>query len=366
MTTKTLSSMTMALAAALFAPAAHSQSAVTVFGVADGSIRHVRNEAAGSVSSLASGGNSTSRIGLRGQEDLGQGLAAAFHLESGLRLDTGAPAGGATQFWDRRATLSLQDKRWGEIRLGRDQVPTHTVWLRVDPFAFVGVASSGNLQSGSAVNPGPIRAAFGATPSGLTPLSRTNNLVQLILPGGLAGVEGGIMFSAGEGGTAANGQHKVVAAHLGYANGPLALWAASTVTENDLTTTGRFKDQLLAGKYNFGPVSMAVGLRRFAYASSRQTNALLAAVVPVGAGQIKVSLLRADMAGRVGTTDVSGNEATQLGLGYVHSLSRRTVLYATYARINNGNVSTFVVPDGPTALRGRDSSGFEAGIRHTF
>lgn len=67
--------------------------------------------------------------------------------------------------------MSLSAKSWGEIRLGRDLVPTHTAWLHVDPFAFVGVASAGNLQSGTASNPGPIRAAFGATASAQTPLA---------------------------------------------------------------------------------------------------------------------------------------------------------------------------------------------------
>ena len=64
---------------------------------------------------------------------------------------------------------------------------------------------------------------------------------------------------------------------------------------------------------------------------------------------------------------VEANDASQIGLGYVHNLSRRTAVYATLARINNKGAATFVVPGGSAGLAGGASStGTEAGIRHTF
>lgn len=346
------------------ATVAMAQSSVTVFGIADASFRQVSNSGAGTLRSLASGGNSTSRIGFRGQEDLGDGLSTSFHLEAGLRLDTGGNAG--SQFYDRRSTVSLTQKSWGEVRLGRDQVPTHTAWLRVDPFAFVGVASSGNLQSGTAANPGPIRAAFGTTASGLTPLSRVSNSLQWIAPSGLGGFTGQLFIAAGEGGTSSAGQHKVRALQLGYEAGPVLANYATTVSSNDLTTAGRFKDQLFTLSGKVAGATVSAGLRRFTYANATQNNTLLAAAVPVGAGLVKVSWLKANLAGTVGTTSVQANDGQQLGLGYVHTLSRRSVLYATWSRINNEGRASFVVPDGPAALAGRRSSGWELGLRHSF
>ena len=70
------------------------------------------NTGGGSVKSLVSGSNSTSRIIIRGVEDLGGGLSAGFHLEHGILLDTGT-AVSATQFWDRRSTVSLDERRLG-------------------------------------------------------------------------------------------------------------------------------------------------------------------------------------------------------------------------------------------------------------
>jgi predicted porin len=64
-----------------------------------------------------------SLFGLRGFEDLGDGLSASFRLESGIKGDTGA-AGGKTQtstasLFNRMAYVGLGSKGFGEMRLGR-------------------------------------------------------------------------------------------------------------------------------------------------------------------------------------------------------------------------------------------------------
>ena len=94
---------------------------------------------------------------------------------------------------------------------------------------------------------------------------------------------------------------------------------------------------------------------------------VVAAIVPVGVGQVKLSYQKADVDGTVGTDDVSDNDGSQLGLGYVHSLSKRTALYSTYSRISNSGDATFVVPGGNSGITaGGTSWGIEAGIRHNF
>jgi predicted porin len=86
-----------------------------------------------------------------------------------------------------------------------------------------------------------------------------------------------------------------------------------------------------------------------------------------GVHEIKASWVRADMSGRVGAASIDDNDASQFGLGYVHHLSKRTALYATFAQISNGGAARFVVSDGPPGIvaSGR-SRGYEAGIRHRF
>lgn len=358
----TLAPWATVAALAVLSGAAAAQSSVTLGGVADAAVRTVRNEGVGSIKSAISGGNATSRLIFRGSEDLGGGLSAGFHLEHGLALDTGNASGGAT-FWDRRATLSLASRSLGEVRLGRDYVPTYTAWVRQDPFSHIGVSGSTNLYT--ATPAGPIRSAFGTNPNTLV---RSNNSVQLLLPGGLGGLEGGLMVAAGEGGTQAQGAHRVVAGRLGYVAGPVSVAVAQTKSRNDVTAaTGDFSDTLIGGAYDFGVVRVSLTQRAFKQASAKQTLRMLGAWVPIGSGEIKFQWLESNMDGRVGTADVSANDARQLGLGYVHNLSKRSALYVQAARIDNEGTATYVVPGGPAGIAGgRQSTGAEFGIRHTF
>jgi predicted porin len=344
------------------AATASAQGSVTLSGIADVAARYVNNENRGSMKSLLSGSNSTSRIVIRGTEDLGGGLVAGFHLEHGLLLDTGSQAS-STQFWDRRSTLSVASKTLGELRAGRDFVPSYVNWSRYDPFSYVGVAGSNNLIS--ATPSGPIRNGFGGSPNTTV---RSSNALQWLLPTGWGGLEGGVMVAAGEGGTAATGQHKVIGARLGWSAGSFGVSAASTTSENNLTAGDKFRDHGIGGHAKIGPVRLTAAWRQFRQADARQTQTLVGASMPVGAvGEVKASWVQANLAGRVGSTSIDDNDAQQFGLGYVHSLSKRTVLYATASRLSNEGGATFTVPGGPAGIAGgARSSGYEAGIRHSF
>lgn len=179
--------------------AALAQSTVTLAGVADCAARSVTNDGVCSIKSLVSGSNATSRLLFRGSEDLGGGLSAGFHLEHGIALDTGNAVGG-NQFWDRRATVSVASRSLGEVRLGRDFVPSYVSWSRYDPFSYVGVAGSNNLVSATPV--GPIRSTFGTAANTTV---RSSNAMQWLLPAGLGGLEGGVLAAASEGGVASAG-----------------------------------------------------------------------------------------------------------------------------------------------------------------
>ena len=71
-----------------------------------------------------------SRIGLRGEEDLGGGLKAEFNIESGLALDTGTAD---SAFWGRRAVVGLQGG-FGSLLIGREYSPIASVAAASDIF----------------------------------------------------------------------------------------------------------------------------------------------------------------------------------------------------------------------------------------
>ncbi|HSV69590.1 MAG TPA: porin [Methylibium sp.] len=89
----------LAVAVALAAAgAAQAQSSVTLYGIADAGISHIRGLNSAKTQ-LVSGIMEGSRFGFRGNEDLGGGYRTIFTLENRLELDTGAlgnrPASGS-------------------------------------------------------------------------------------------------------------------------------------------------------------------------------------------------------------------------------------------------------------------------------
>src|SRR3954469_341614 len=171
----------IALAALAAAGAASAQSSVTLFGIVDVNYAHYSVEGGTTTAGVATGsqhvnvltnsGYNSARLGFRGTEDLGGGLSASFWLEGALSPDDGNAAG--LQF-RRRSTVSLAGN-WGEIRLGRDYVPTFWNLTVFDPFGTNGVGTvvGFKAKTSSAVNAfstvqtvtGTPCAAIGITPT---------------------------------------------------------------------------------------------------------------------------------------------------------------------------------------------------------
>lgn len=351
-----------------------AQSSVAISGTLDVGLRHVRNGSLGTDNSEASGANATSKLIIRGTEDLGSGLSAGFYLDGSLLADMGtagatAPAG---QFWDRRATVSLGHSRWGELRSGRDWVPTHLVWSSFDPFVTLGIASANTFRSFSASR--ALGQAFGTAPEALAanPTLRVSNAVEYFLPGGLGGMYGGVTVTAGEGGTTTNGFTSGDGFRLGWTGSGVHVAAAQFTTRN-ATANQRFKDQVIGGSWDFGFAKLDVSQRRWIFGVDRTVNTQVGAVIPMGQGELKVTWVAANQTGA--TAAQSANDARLLGAGYVHALSKRTALYTHAARISNRAAAAFAIPGGPSVsgnpaaanfFGGQKSSAFEAGLRHNF
>jgi predicted porin len=350
----------LALAAlSAFAGAASAQSSVTLFGVLDAAGRSVKNGNLGSIKSEISGGNSTSRWGVRGTEDLGGGLSAGFWLESAIAVDTGV-SGSSSSFFNRRSTVSLASQSLGEVRLGYDKKPTEVLIDKYDAFGNTGIAAGNQFNAGSAavVNAG-----------GALSTSRVNNSVQYFLPGNLGGVNGVLWVTAGEGAAAAGSQNKSQGARLGYAAGPVDVAIAAVNIKNAPgAPTASLKDIILGGSYDFGLAKVSLSQRQFKWNSSKAALTLLGVTAPVGPGQVRFSYQKANQSGA--TPALNANDASLFALGYVYDLSKRTALYGTAARISNKGAAIFTLSGGPAVtvanFGGQKSTGYEFGIRHNF
>lgn len=353
---------------------AMSQSSVYIGGTMDVAGRMVRNGSLGSIKSEVSGSNATSKLVIRVNEDLGDGLSASVYLDGTILADTGgagasAPSG---QFWDRRSTVSLADARFGEFRMGRDWVPTHLVWTGFDPFITLGVASANTFRSFTASR--ALGQAFGTLPEtqAANPTLRLSNAIEYWLPANLGGVYGNVIVTAGEGGTTAAGGTKGDGFRLGWAGAGLNVAAAQFTTRN-AAGNQRFKDQVAGVSYDAGFAKFDVQQRRWVFGVDRTVNTQVGALIPVGLGFIKLTWMRADQSGA--TALQNENDANLIGAGYVYNLSKRTALYVHASRIDNKGSAIFAVPGGPAVsatataanyFGGQMSSAYELGLRHDF
>ncbi|MFY1850008.1 porin, partial [Achromobacter dolens] len=114
------------LAAALlagFAGVAQAETSVTLYGIIDTGIGYNKISGAGDAKNgsrigMINGVQNGSRWGLRGSEDLGDGLRAVFQLESGFDSGNGKSAQNGRLF-GRQATVGLASDSWGQLDFGR-------------------------------------------------------------------------------------------------------------------------------------------------------------------------------------------------------------------------------------------------------
>lgn len=336
---------------------AFAQSNVTLFGVLDATLAR----GSGSVASrtqLTNSGSASSRIGFRGVEDLGGGLSASFWLEAGINNDNGSgaststnnqasgavPAQGLT--FNRRSTVSLAGP-WGEVRVGRDYTPQLWNLYMYDPFGNVGAGASQTFNNIVFTIPTALRAS---------------NSIGYILPSRLGGFYGHAMYYLGENpsNAPAGTEHDGSGAglRLGYASGPLDVALAVSRTRY---ASGDMRQNNAGASWDFGPLKAMLQVSNDRMAANKGRGALLGVVVPVGAGEVKASYSRYTIDGTV-----TGNpRASKVALGYVHSLSKRTALYATVAHISNSGGAAQALNGSVTAANAA-SRGYDIGLRHAF
>jgi predicted porin len=347
-----LARLTCALFGAYACAAAAQSSNVVLFGTIDLASRVVKADGQSRRFSEAIDGINSSQFALRGTEDLGGGLKAGFTLLAGLNADNGTAN---AKFWNRRSTVSLIGN-FGEIRLGRDYIPTFWNFGLYDAFGVVGLGATAN-----------VRQMYGGT--------RMDNAISYILPAGLRGFYGQAMVAAGEGGTSADRPGRHIGARFGYAAGPLDIGVAAAQQRFGVTTpivpTGGViasagstqKTWNVGASYDFGLVKVMGYFDRETLLGHNENTWSLSGIIPFGQSEVHAGYDRSQL------KLASGASTTidQLKATYVYNLSKRTAVYSTVSRLDNKDASRVTLPGaaGPTTARGQ-STGAEFGIRHFF
>lgn len=355
--------------AGAFSGAAFAQSSVTLFGIIDTNLRYVKGDGNGSQKLVDHSGINSSRIGVRGTEDLGGGLRATFWAEGGISTDSGngqptntnnqSTGGSGTGFSFGRLMYVGVEGGFGAVRLGRQYTPIFTQISANDPF---GTNGSGDTK---------IYATTGLTGAAQVATQvRASNSVTYNLPSGIGGVYGTLMYAFGENAsTAANSKDgNYVGARIGWAGGPVNVSGAygkqtvlQSPTQGDYTVMG------VGATLTFGPVKPMLQWVQHKIDLStgtdpKRTDILVGGVFTVGSGDIRASYNRYDIKNPAGATQ----DAQQIAVGYVHNLSRRTALYGTFAQMDNKSTGTAFSNGRATTQAGGKTTGMEIGVRHNF
>ena len=363
----------------MFGQAALAQTSVSLYGTVDGGVALLRSGAPGvnTLVAVTSGINSGSRWGMRGSEELGGGLKAIFQLEAGFESDTGAakafsgnpstatptaPNGVSAIGFNRRAYAGLQSD-YGTLTLGRDYTPLYFAALATDIFRL---GMFGNLQT--LVGPA----------GGSERFARVSNAVFYASPE-FNGVKARAVYSlgsesAGSAGGLPKDANRFVGLSAEYARSGLVLTASFQELKYPVVGgapvaftggTANRRDGLLGAKYSFGDFEVASGYWKMG-SPQNATDAWLGASMSIGSGLViaQVQRLRQD------NPKGAERKGTAYGLGYIHNLSKRTALYASYGRVSNGATGSFAVTSSDVSVAagvpGANPSALGFGIRHSF
>ena len=368
-----MSKKLLPLAAGLMlAGAAQAQTTVTLYGIADGDFR-VDHTSIGTLKSVGSGGEASSRWGLRGTEDLGNGLRAVFNFEQDIDLsDNSAPQGNITgvtptspvsstgsRFFGRRAIVGIGSATAGEIRFGREYTPFYQTWSAADPFAAGTVARGTNYAIGNVTRSDNSITYESASFAGvvLKGQFRTGESTTNTVPSG-ATKNGGNAFGAS----------------VTYASGPLYAGVGYQSTKASLDNN-TVRSETAAVTYDFSIVKLhALYFHTKNATTSKVQSAALAFTVPIQAFKIVGVVARVDNKYKDNGSTLRFNDANYFGIGGNYAFSKRTDLYLAYQKIVNQSGAAFIIGDASnnglyTAANvpaGFNPWSAQFGIRHLF
>lgn len=320
-----------------FAGAASAASSVTLYGRMDIGYESNSKDGLGVVQGTTdqstypatSDNDGMSRIGIKGQEDLGNGLAATFQLEGSLSGDTGSWGGS----FNRESTVGLKGN-FGHVRFGRSTSALENTLGDYDQGRRV--ASYSTYQSGARHSNGMFYSySTGGFEAGFDVTTKGGDAV-------VAKTEG------------ASGEKVGYGLYAKYAGNNFSVAAAYQRDGSALT-----KEWGLGGSYTFKPVTVGATYAQQKedkmVGKARTIHAFVSADITANDN---VYLQYNNLKDTIGMSTGS-YKRTQYGLGYVHSMSKRTSVYAEVAR-DKQTIST-----GTSSASGTQTK-YAVAMRHWF
>ncbi len=344
----------LALAALATVSGVAAAQSVAVYGTIDTGITAANkysatSTAAGTKTSMESGGIAPSVFGFKGTEDLGGGLKTSFVLEGHLDSSTGAKndLSTTTGLFARQANLSV-DGGFGTLTLGRQFTPAVLAFAATDP--------RGLRESYSGL------AIFGQT----APASNTNSHAGIFASNavGYKNSFGPVSVSAMRalGETAGNTSINSLDSFGVVYTGPVTVSAGYERSKDDNTTANDTVKGTLGVGYVVGNLTVKATTIQYKV----KTSGAESEVFGVG-GEYKLSSASNLTAAYYdGKAKATGAKAKSYVASYEYSFSKRTTGYAQYATVDQSGVSTSLNILGVATVANKNASQVNVGIKHSF
>jgi len=324
--------------------------------------------------------SNSSRFGLKGSEDLGDGLTAIVQVELGINMDgttssvvssvttsgglvTGTKTTDVNTISFRNTFVGLRSDNLGTLLFGTYDTPYKLSTGKLDPFLetmgdYNSIISSVNGKVNFDLRFKDTAAYLSPTWSGLQLMASTST-------------------SGTEASNGATGNPSASSASLSYTGGPLYASLAYESHKNgfaDGDKAGKMKNTGAKAGLGFTTGGTKIGL---VYESLKDDTAdsansrdayFIAVSQTIGKETIKLAYgVAADGKGPATKTG-----ATLVAIGVDHAFSKRTTVYALYAAVKNDAGATYGIGTGGAGgsyvpgVAGEDPSVISIGLNHSF
>lgn len=295
-----------------FAGAAQAQTNVTIYGQLDVGL----TKSTGGTTSENAGDNN--KLGFKGTEDLGGGLAALFQAEIRFDPNTGKTEGNNSRPLFQGSTVVGLTGGFGTLRLGRALTAVQSNLAAFDPW--------GADRNRGAFFPDVQLAGYNSTP--LEPANgaqnRFSNGVFYSTPS-MNGVQASLSLQTKQAQTVGTPETLPFSAAVSYANGPIGFglgYEKNAVSD---------KLWMLGGSYKVGTANLMATYAKQSAGDNLGGGALVGMDAKAWSIGTNVDVATGNVLAAYGELKPdAGNKTKKFSLGYEHRLSKRTFLYTDY------------------------------------
>jgi len=374
----------LALAAAFSAPAFADTANVNVYGAVNMSVESINNGdslAGVKGSTMNKVSSNVTKLGLKGTQDLGDGVSAIWQIEQQIDADNSsavaptASSTGKATFATRNTFVGLSDKALGTVQLGKFDTPYKVSTRSLDAFGD-SLADNRSLMGG--VKDKSAALAFDGRDADVVAYTSPEMGGLTLAVAYVVGAEANSRTTVNQGSaTSFSAMYKAgdLSANAGYEVHSLGTNNSGLIASSTAGTDGQQETAMKLGVgYKMDALYLSAIYEKtsdtFTGVTKYDHNVInVAAKYDLSSNNtVKLSYSSASEINGVANTG-----ATQTSVGFDHKLAKTTSVYALYTVLANGDAINYTLTDagstgGNFSATGNGSkvSAMALGVKHAF